>query len=261
MQKMLRQRGEERNMDKNYALSLPAANDFNSYINDALENNEINKDDWYELNNLYFTRLYLSTDNPRAQSGHGGDEYHYIFSMLPILEAVYKNGSFLDVGCANGHLMEMLYKWGAGIGFELQMYGVKISEGLLELAKKRLPQWHDRFFLGNSFFWKPEHKFDYIHIGGLGQVPEDDRRLFFEHLMENYLVDGGRMILGPYWREKDDSSTKRYLDGRDITEKLIPEFGLSPTGYIEKTHYNNPNRIRKAMWFDKLMPDAGKPPC
>ena len=170
-------------MDRNYALSLPLAKDFNDYVNAALKNGEISKDDWYEINCTYFTNLYLSKDNPRAQSGHGGDELHYIFAHLPILEAVYKNGTFLDVGCANGHLMEMLYKWGAGIGFDLQMFGVDISEGLLELAKKRLPEWHDRFFLGNAFYWKPEHKFDYVL--DCAEIPENDKRIYYKNLMEN----------------------------------------------------------------------------
>jgi len=227
-------------MDRNYALSLPLANDFNAYVNAALENNEISKDEWYEINKVYFTKLYLSQDNPRAQSGHSGDEFHYLFSHLQIIDAVYKNGTFCDIGCANGHLMEMVHKWAAGIGFDLQMYGVEISEGLLELAQKRLPQWHDRFFLGNSFYWKPEYKFDYIHIGGLGQVPKSDRHMFFEHLMENYLVDGGRLILGPYWSEND--SRAQYNDS----------LGISPAGYAVKTHYNKPNILRKVMWFDKI---------
>ena len=233
-------------MDKNYVLSLPTANEFNSYVNSALKNNEISKNEWYELNNIFFTRMYLSKDNPRGQSGHGGDEYHYIFTHLPIMEAIYKNGTFCDVGCANGHLIEMVHKWGIGIGFELHMYGVDISEGLIELAKRRLPLWKDRFFIGNTFYWKPKHKFDYIHIGGLGQVPEDDRLKFFEHLMDNYLVDGGRMILGPYWYENNDP----LLNDRDI-----PDLCISPTGYIEKTHYNKKNMVRRAVWFDKKNPD------
>ena len=239
-------------MNRNDALSMPSANDFNTYVNTALENKEINKDEWYELNDIYFTRLYLSKDNPRGQSGHGGDEYHYAFSHLPIMEAVYKNGTFLDVGCANGYLMEMVHKWGAAIGFDLQMFGLDISEGLIELAKKRLPQWQDRFFLGNSFFWKPEKKFDYIHIGGLGQVPEDDRGLFFKYLMENYLVEGGRMILGPYWYENDVSPLNQTLDNRASSEKQIYDSKISPTGFIIKTHYNKPNLLRKALWFDKI---------
>jgi hypothetical protein len=236
-------------MDKVHALSLSNSNDFNVYVDAALTSNEITKGEWYELINVYYTRLYLAADNPRAQSGYGGDEFNYMFSHLPILEAVYKNGTFLDVGSANGHLMEMLHKWGTGIGFELQMYGVEISEGLIELARKRLPHWHDRFFHGNSFYWKPEQRFDYVHIGGLGQVPEDDRLLFFNHLMDNYLVDSGRLIIGPYWYESDDPNGN--IDSRNLSEKLIVESGITPTGYIIKTHYSKPNRLRKAMWFDK----------
>ncbi|MCL2548766.1 MAG: class I SAM-dependent methyltransferase [Symbiobacteriaceae bacterium] len=54
----------------------------------------------------------------------------YRFSQMILLEAVHKDGTFLDVGCANGHLMEMLHKWGTGIGFDLQMYGLEISQVL-----------------------------------------------------------------------------------------------------------------------------------
>lgn len=236
---------EERkiDMDKNYALSLPLASDFNAYINSALDNNEISKDEWYKINNEYFTKLYLASDNPRGQSGHGGDEYHYRFSTLPIIECFYKNGTFIDIGCANGHLMEMVYKWATVIGFEIEMYGVDISEGLLELAKNRLPQWKDRFYLGNAFFWKPEQKFDYIHVGGLGGVPEDDELIFFEHLIKNYLADGGRLILGPYWQTVGDS--------RSFSINRLLDSGISPDGYIEKTHYSRSNMLRKAIWFDK----------
>lgn len=139
-------------MDKNYALSLPLANDFNAYVNAALSNNEISKDEWYEINKVYFTKLYLSKNNPRGQSGHGGDEYHYAFSHLPIVEAIYKNGTFLDVGCANGYLCEMVHLWAAAVGFDLQMFGVDISEGLIELANSRLSKWREHFYIGNSFF-------------------------------------------------------------------------------------------------------------
>jgi len=33
-------------MDKNYVLSLPSANEFNACLKAALANNEISKDDW-----------------------------------------------------------------------------------------------------------------------------------------------------------------------------------------------------------------------
>jgi SAM-dependent methyltransferase len=231
-------------MDKAFALSLPTANDFNAYVNTALKNGEISKEDWYALNNSYFTKRYLAADNPRAQSGHGGDEYHYAFKHLPLIEAVYRNGTFLDVGCANGHLCEMVHKWATVIGFDLQVYGVDISEGLIALAHTRLPQWRENFVVSNSFNWRPEQKFDYIHVGGLGQVPEEDELLFFEHLMEHYVADGGRMFIGPYWNDEA-------IDSRCTSVKKLLATGITPSGYLEKTHYSNPHMILKLLWFDK----------
>jgi len=226
-------------MDKNYALALPTANEFNNYVNTTLENNGITKHEWYELNNKYFTKMYLSSDNPRAQGGHSGDELHYIYSQLPTIEAIYKNGTFCDIGCATGHLMEMLYKWGNAIGFDLQMYGLDFSEEMIEVAKKRLPEWHDRFFVGNAFYWNPEHKFNYILV--CAQVPADDKRKFYKQLLENYLADGGRMIIAPYWYDNEDTKEAQ----------IIYEVGMQPAGYLVKSHYSKPNMFRKVVWFDK----------
>jgi len=182
-----------------------------------------------------------SADNPRAQSGNGGDEFHYFYTHLPIIEAIHKNGTFCDFGCANGHLLEMVHKWAIGIGYELQMFGVDISQGLIEFAQKRLPQWRDNFFVGNAYHCKPPQKFDYFHMRTLGFPKKENKHAVFNHLMENYLVDDGRMIIGPYWYEDEDSYHDQLL-----------EWGIPPTGYITKTDYRKSNRLRKAMWIDKI---------
>lgn len=229
-------------MDKNYALSLSPAKDFSHYVKTALENNEITLDEWYELNNQYYTKLYLSQDNPRAQSGHSGDAFHYLHSHLPIIEAIHKSGSFCDIGCANGHLMEMVHQWTGGIGFDLQMFGVDISEGLIKFAQSRLPQWSDHFFVGNAHYWKPEQRFDYIHIRGENVECRytDAKHIIFTHYMDHYLKDNGRLIIGPYWYEDEDRVLKKVL-----------EWGISPTGYLEKSHYKQSKMIKKVIWFDK----------
>ena len=240
--------------DWEYALSLPPNGtvDFNEYVDAAFQNYEISEEELYEINKVYFTKCYLSHDNPRGQSGNGGDEFHYMYSHLPIIHAVTKNGTFCDIGCANGHLLEMVHKWVSGVGYNLQMFGVDISEGLIELAQRRLPHWRDNFFVGNAHFWKPEKKFDYIHTRGeLVQFEEPsvepkrkrtfDNRMLFEHYMKNYLVDSGRFIIGPYWYKNEDTVLKGLLS-----------WGYSPTGYSEKTHYDNPNMLRKVIWVDKI---------
>ena len=221
-------------------------NDFHSFVDTAYANNEISKDERKEIMNIYITKCYLSHDNPRGQSGHGGDEFHYYYSHLQIIEAIHKNGTFCDIGCANGHLMEMVHKWAAGTSFNIQMYGVDISEGLIELARKRLPHWYDNFFIGDAEYWKPKNKFDYIHTRGeivesSAESINEDSRILFEHYMENYLVDGGRYIIGPYWYETEDRALKGLIN-----------CGYSPTGYVEKTHYNKPSMKRKMIWIDKV---------
>ena len=238
--------------DRDYALSIPPTGDFNAYVIAAFENYEISEEELYEIQNVYFTKCYLAHDNPRGQSGHGGDAFHYMYSHLPIIHAVTKNGTFCDIGCANGHLLEMVHKWVSGIGFDLQMFGVDISEGLIELAQRRLPHWRNNFYVGNSHYWKPEKKFDYIHTRGelvQLEVPSVtpkrkrtfDSRMIFEHFMKNYLVDGGRFIIGPYWYENEDN----VLNG-------LLSWGYTPSGYSEKTHYNKLDMIRKVIWIDKV---------
>ena len=56
-------------MNRDCVLSLPSANEFNLYLDNALANHEIGKNDWCELNKLYFTKLYLSSDNPERSRG------------------------------------------------------------------------------------------------------------------------------------------------------------------------------------------------
>ena len=221
-------------------LAIQPAAKFREAVDNALACKAITEDEWYELNNRYFTDLYLSKDNPRAQSGHSGGEEHYVFSHLLLLEAIQKSGSLLDVGCANGYLIESLYKWANAVGFSLDVYGLDISEEIIGLAKARLPQWQDRFYIGNALTWAPEEKFDYICIKGFEYVPEDKQAMLFYHLMQNYLTESGRMIFGPYWYETEDQPLS-----------FFNSIGTAPDGYAEKTHYQNPARKRKILWFDK----------
>ena len=54
---------------------------------------------------------YLASDDPRRQSGFAGDEERWEAARRPIVEAIHRRGSLLDVGCANGYLLESLVHW------------------------------------------------------------------------------------------------------------------------------------------------------
>jgi len=48
------------------------------------------------------------------------------------------------------------------VALYLNPYGLDISPIFIGLAKKRLPQFADHFFVYNSFYWIPPKKFDYV---------------------------------------------------------------------------------------------------
>ena len=61
-----------------------------------------------------------------------------------IFAAVNRDGTFLDVGCANGHLMECAVTWLAEAGVSIEPYGLEILPDVAALARQRLPHWADR---------------------------------------------------------------------------------------------------------------------
>ncbi len=77
----------------------------------ALVAGEIDEAQWYREVAAVIVPAYLAGDNPRAQSGYGGDDAAWTIARSLIAEAVDRDGSFLDIGCASGYLMESLVRW------------------------------------------------------------------------------------------------------------------------------------------------------
>jgi protein-L-isoaspartate O-methyltransferase len=69
------------------------------------------------------------------------ESWEYARSL--VAEAIDRDGSFLDVGCANGYLMECLPQW---TSFKVEPFGLEIAPELAALARQRLPQWTDRIW-------------------------------------------------------------------------------------------------------------------
>ena len=67
---------------------------------------------------------YLNQRDPILQSGFSGGKERWQKERHLILDPVTKGGSFLDVGCANGFLLESLVKWAYEKGIKLEPYGV-----------------------------------------------------------------------------------------------------------------------------------------
>jgi SAM-dependent methyltransferase len=170
---------------------------------------------------------YLAGRNPRQQSGFGRDEADWKRFRRGVVAPVTKNGSFLDVGCANGLLMESVVPWARESGHRLEPYGLDISEKLAELARRRLPQWSARVFVGNALFWDPPHGFDFVRTE-LVYVPRTRRREYVERLLEHFVAPGGRLILCSYGSSRPEGARAEMLID-EISEWGIPIAGLYDT--------------------------------
>jgi hypothetical protein len=71
---------------------------------------------------------YRAGTNPRQQSGFGRDERDWERFRRAGATSIDRDGSFLDIGCANGLLMESVVTWAREGGYRVEPSGLDISE-------------------------------------------------------------------------------------------------------------------------------------
>jgi SAM-dependent methyltransferase len=142
-------------------------------------------------------RAYLSETDPIRQSGFAGGGERWYAERSPILEAITGSGEILDVGCANGYLLECLVQWGRARGISLSPSGLDCSAGLIELARRRQPQHAEAFYVGNAWRWIPPRRF--AHVYSLWDcVPPEYFGSYVHHLLQAVVAPGGILIIGAY---------------------------------------------------------------
>lgn len=135
---------------------------------------------------------YLADRDAYRGAGHSGDAASWELGRRPIAEAIHRPGTFLDVGCANGLLMESMAVWAP-----VEPYGLDFAPQLVAEARRRLPHWADRIFLGDALTWEPPRRFDFVRTE-LVYVPENGRREYVERLLERFVAPGGRLLVCGY---------------------------------------------------------------
>jgi SAM-dependent methyltransferase len=160
---------------------------------------------------------YLRESDPIKHSGFNGGRERWRAERAPILDAIPTSGNLLDIGCANGHLLECLLKWGAERALALTPFGIDYGAGLVALARERLPHFRDHFWVANA---------------ALGA--------FAEQLMDNVVAPGGRLILGAY------GSRSRREPPAPI-DAMLTDMGYAVAG---STQAGTPETARFA-WIDK----------
>lgn len=140
---------------------------------------------------------YLRESDPVRASGFGGGDARWRSEREPILDAVAGAGDLLDVGCANGYLLECLVAWGAERGLALTPHGVDRSEALIQLARSRLHGFERNLHVGDAWTWVPPRRYDYVYALH-DCVPLDYLPEYVERLLERAVAPRGRLILGAY---------------------------------------------------------------
>ena len=98
---------------------------------------------------------YVRESDPIRQSGFAGGPARWRLEREPILEPILEDGDILDIGCANGFLLESLVAWARERGISLTPFGVDHGSRLIALARQRLPEYAEHFYVGNAWDWKP----------------------------------------------------------------------------------------------------------
>jgi hypothetical protein len=156
-------------------------------------------DDYYADNVALLDAAYLRGSTVQQGSGFNGDAAAWRARREMIVDGIDRDGTFLDLGCANGLLMESARAWAGERGHHIEPYGVDLAPGLVELARRRLPQWADRIEVGNAIDWRPagRRRFTYVHTL-LDCVPARRRGDLVRHALTHLVEPGGRLLVSHY---------------------------------------------------------------
>jgi hypothetical protein len=222
-------------------LGLPApdatyARDEIAKLDEDLDAGRITEQQWHDGIEESLIDAYLASGDPRGQSGKlGDDETDWRWARELILDVFPPRASFLDVGCANGYLMESVERWGRERGIDVEPYGVDISWRIAALARHRLPHWRDRIFVGNANDWDPPRRFDVVQIG-IDEVPPPRRRELVERVLARFVAPGGKLVF----------RAGRASDWNIV--EILRAIGIEPDGIIEAAHPEN-GELRVTAWL------------
>jgi SAM-dependent methyltransferase len=201
-------------------------------IDERLDRGDIDEQDWFDAMSALVTPAYLAAQTPWQGSGKSGTARDWTYSRSLVADAIDRAGSFLDVGCANGYLLETLPAW---TRHELDVYGLDISAKLAALARHRLPELAQHINVGNALSWQSGQRFAYVRMN-LDYVPAHRRRQLFENL----LAQADRVIVGVFNEQLEERPT----------EQLVRSWGYAIAGRSERLNLRKPQMDYRVLWVD-----------
>ncbi len=178
--------------------------------------------DWFSEVKQVLESAYCDAPTPWHQSGKSGTFEEWTRLRVANIAAVNQPGTYLDIGCANGYLLECLVAWSRLKGVEITPYGLDYSAKLVALAQQRLSTYANNIYVGNAWDWTPPQRFNYVRTE-LDYVPRNYRKQFVERLVAEFVSGKGRLIISQY-RSRRDDLTQGWIDhdlatwGFEVTE-------------------------------------------
>ena len=108
-----------------------------------------------------------------------------------------RDGSWLDVGCANGHLLATLPSWVAERGVRVDPHGLELLPRVAEVARHAHPDLAAVIWTGSVMTWTPSQRFRYVTATD-DCVPPRSLRALVDRLLDLFVAPGGRLILSTY---------------------------------------------------------------
>jgi hypothetical protein len=131
--------------------------------------------------------------------------------------------------------MESLARWGSERGIAVEPYGLEISWRLAALARRSLPQWRDRIWVGNAITFTAPRRFDVVH-SGIDYVPVPQRRAYLLRLMRDLMEPGGRLVL----------RAERVVSGQPDLVEQMRALDLPIQAVLESRHPDD-NTLRRTV--------------
>jgi hypothetical protein len=138
------------------------------------------------------------------------------------------DGTWLDVGCANGHLLVTLPGWAAERGVTIEPHGLEVLPRLANRARALHRDLASSISTGSVMSWTPSARFRYV-TATEDAVPPDRLGELVDRLL-SFLSPGGRLIISSY--------TNAERVPRPLFDDLAA-VGHAPDGII---HIDRPHR-------------------
>lgn len=197
-----------------------------------LDRGEIDEAGWHAEIARLIVPAYLAAETPWEGSGKSGSSDDWEYARSHVAHAIDRDGSFLDIGCANGYLLECLPRWTL---HRLDRYGLDIAPELVSLAERRLPELTGQLRVGNALQWEPPRRYTYVRAG-LEYVPRHRRR----ELVERLRGWCDRLVIGVFNEEAHARPT----------EELLRSWGYRLAGCSERANRTKPGIDCRVLWIE-----------